>query len=83
VREVKVGKDAYGEQAFRVKHPYVERTTPMKLIEQIISAIEHWQKYSLTSSQQDQCSSMAVMEQAAQSPGLRIAQQALSHIESH
>ena len=52
----------------------------MNLIEQIISTIEHWQKHLLTTSQQDQCSSMADMEQAAQSLGLRIAQLALSHV---
>lgn len=64
-----------------VSNHICERTTPpMNLIEQIISTIEHWQKCLLTSSPQDQSSSMAVMEQAAQSLGLRIAQLALSHI---
>src|SRR5829696_7406790 len=58
-----------------------ERTTsPMNLIEQIISTIEHWQKHLLMTSQQDQSSSMADMEQAAQALGLRIAQLALSHL---
>lgn len=52
----------------------------MNLIEQIITAIEHWQKHLLTSCEQDQPASMADMEQAAQALGKRIAQVALSHL---
>jgi Uncharacterised protein family (UPF0236) len=51
----------------------------MNLIEQIITAIEHWQKHLLMTSEQDHTSSMADMEQAAQALGKRIAQLALSH----
>jgi len=51
----------------------------MNLIEQIITAIEHWQKHLLMTSEQDQTSSMADMEQAALALGRRIAQVALSH----
>ena len=52
----------------------------MNLIEQIITAIELWQKHLLMTSQQNQSSSMADMEQAAQELGKRIAQLALSHL---
>jgi len=52
----------------------------MNLIEQIISTIEHWQKHLLTASEQNPTTSIADMEQAAQSLGLRIAQLALSHV---
>jgi hypothetical protein len=52
----------------------------MNLIDQIITAIQHWQKHLLMTSEQDQLSSMADMEHAAQALGKRIAQVALSHL---
>jgi len=52
----------------------------MNLIEQIITALEHWQKHLLMASQQHRPSSMTDLEHAAQALGKRIAQVALSHL---
>ena len=69
------------ESRLFVSNHLCERTTsPMNLIEQIISTIEHWQKHLLMTSHQNQPCSMADMEQAAQELGKRIAQLALSHL---
>jgi Uncharacterised protein family (UPF0236) len=64
-----------------VSNHLCERTTsPMNLIDQIISTIEHWQKHLLMTSKQDQSTSMSDLELSAQSLGKRIAQLALSHL---
>lgn len=52
----------------------------MNLIEQIITAIQLWQKHLLVTDEQDQSASMADMEMSAQALGKRIAQLALSHL---
>lgn len=64
-----------------VSNHLCERTTsPMNLIDQIITAIQLWQKHLLMTNNQDQSASIADMEQAAQALGKRVAQLALSHL---